>query len=184
MTEMYQIEHGSAHPLGAVPDEHGVNFSIFSQHATHVELLLFARQDDPEPFQIIPLHPMQHRTYHCWHVYLRGLRPGIHYAYRFDGPRDLHGSGDRFNRNKVVLDPYARRITTRLWHRPVACGPGDNVCTCMRCMVLEASGYDWQGDRPLKRPMRETIIYEMHVGGFTRSPSSGCRSPGTFERTR
>jgi len=180
MKEMYQIEQGTAHPLGAVPDEQGVNFSIFSQHAAHVELLLFARHDDPEPVQIIPLDPVQHRTYHCWHVYVRGLRPGIYYAYRFDGPHDLHGSGDRFNRNKVVLDPYARRITTTLWHRPDASRPDDNVRTCMRSMVIESSVYDWQGDHPLKRPMRETIIYEMHVGGFTRSPSSGCRSPGTF----
>ncbi len=177
---MYQIERGTAHPLGAVPDEWGVNFSIFSQHAAHVELLLFARQDDLEPAQVIVLDPMQHRTYYFWHVYVRGLRPGIHYAYRFDGPYDLTGRGDRFNRNKVILDPYARGITTMLWRRPDACGPDDNVRTSMRCTVIETSGYDWQGDLPLKRPISETIIYEMHVGGFTRSPSSGCRNPGTF----
>jgi isoamylase len=180
MKKMYQIEPGAAHPPGAVPDEQGVNFSIFSQHATSVELLLFARQDDPEPVQVIPLDPMQHRTYHCWHVYVRGLKTGIHYAYRFEGPHDLHGRGDRFNRNKVVLDPYARGITTTLWRRSDALGPDDNLHTCMRCTVVDVSGYDWQGDRPLKKPMSETIIYEMHVGGFTRSPSSGCHSPGTF----
>jgi isoamylase len=181
MMEMYQhIERGTAHPLGAVPDEQGVNFSIYSQHATSVELLLFAKPDDPEPVQVIPLDPLRHRTFHFWHVYVRGLRPGMHYAYRFDGSHDLHGKGDRSNRNKVVLDPYAREITTRLWHHLDACGPDDNVRTCLRGMVVEASGYDWQGDLPLKRPMIETIIYEMHVGGFTRSPSSGCHSPGTF----
>ncbi len=104
--DMYQIEPGVAHPLGAVPDEHGVNFSIFSEHATYVELLLFVQHDDPVPYQIIPLDPIQHRTFHFWHVFVRGLRAGIHYAYRFDGPRDdLHRTGDRFNRNKVVLDP-------------------------------------------------------------------------------
>jgi isoamylase len=180
MMEMYQIEPGTAHPLGAVPDERGVNFSIFSQYATSVELLLFAQRDDPEPVQVIPLHPMRHRTFHFWHVYVRGLRPGIHYAYRFDGPHDLYGRGDRFNRNKVVLDPYARGITTRLWQRLDAYGPGDNVRTSLRGTVVDVSGYDWQGDQPLKRPMSETIIYEMHVGGFTRSPSSGCHAPGTF----
>ena len=181
MKEMYQqIERGTAHPLGVVPDEQGVNFSIYSQHATSVELLLFAKPDDPEPVQVIPLDPLRHRTFHFWHVYVRGPRPGMHYAYRFDGPHDLHGRGDRFNRNKVVLDPYAREITTRLWHHLDACGPDDNVSTCLRGTVVEASGYDWQGDHPLKRPMNETIIYEMHVGGFTRSPSSGCHSPGTF----
>jgi isoamylase len=80
MREMYQRERGAAHPLGVVPDEQGVNFSIFSQHTTSVELLLFAQRDDPQPAQVIVLDPMQHRTYHFWHVYVRGLRPGMHYA--------------------------------------------------------------------------------------------------------
>jgi glycogen operon protein len=75
--DMYHIETGVAHPLGAVPDEYGVNFSLFSEHATSVELLLFAKHDDPQPFQVILLDPIQHRTFHFWHVYVRGLRPGI-----------------------------------------------------------------------------------------------------------
>ena len=179
--DMYQIEPGVAHPLGAVPDEHGVNFSIFSEHATYVELLLFVQHDDPVPYQIIPLDPIQHRTFNFWHVFVRGLRAGIHYAYRFDGPRDdSHRTGDRFNRNKVVLDPYARGITATLWSRADASGPDDNVRTCMRSAVVDVSVYDWEGDHPLNKPMSETIIYELHVGGFTRSPSSGCQYPGTF----
>ncbi len=178
---MYHIEPGVAHPLGAVPDKHGVNFSIFSEHATSVELLLFARHNDPEPFQVIPLDPIQHRTFHFWHVYVSGLRPGVYYAYRFDGPQeDLHRTGDRFNRNKVVIDPYARTITTSLWSRTDASGPDDNVRTCTRGIVVDLSEFDWEGDCPLNRPMQETIIYEVHVGGFTRSPSSGCHYPGTF----
>jgi isoamylase len=178
--DIYPIEPGAPHPLGAVPDEYGVNFSIVSQHATGVELLLFAKHDDPEPFQTIPLDPLWHRTFHCWHVYVRGLRPGIAYAYRFDGPQEAHGRGDRFNRHKVVLDPYAKAITTMLWSRTEASGPGNNVRTCMRGIVVDLSAYDWEGDRPLKRPMKETVIYELHVGGFTKSPSSGCQHPGTF----
>jgi len=178
---MYHIEPGVAHPLGAVPDKHGVNFSLFSKHATSVELLLFTRHDDPEPFQVILLDPKQHRTFHFWHVYVSGLRPGIHYAYRLDGPReDVYRTGDRFQRNKVVLDPYTRGITTSLWSRADASGPNDNVHTCMRGLVVDVAGYDWEDDRPLNRPMSETIIYEVHVGGFTRSPSSGCHFPGTF----
>src|ERR1017187_9856301 len=136
---MYQIERGKPHPLGAVPDEQGVNFSIFSQCATHVELLLFGMHDDAEPAQIIPMDPMRHRTYDCWHVYIRGVRPGMYYAYRFDGPNDLYRSGDRFNRNKVILDPYARRISTTLWQRSDAFGSGDNVRTSLRSMVIETS---------------------------------------------
>ena len=178
---IYHIEQGVAHPLGAVPDEHGVNFSLFSEHATSVELLLFAQHDAPEPFQVILMDPIQHRTFHFWHVYVRGLRPGIQYAYRLGGPHvDVHRTGDRFQRNKVVLDPYTRGISTSLWNRADASGSSDNVRTCMRGMVVDLSEFEWEGDRPLNRPMSETIIYELHVGGFTRSPSSGCHSPGTF----
>src|SRR6266699_4049911 len=179
--EMYHIKPGVAHPLGAVPDEHGVNFSLFSKHATSVELLLFAKHDDLEPFQVILLDPRHHRTFHFWHVYVSGLRPGIHYAYRLDGPEeDVHRTGYRFNSNKVVIDPYTRGITTTLWKRVDARGLDDNVRTCMRGIVVDLSAFDWEGDRPLSRPMSETVIYELHVGGFTRSPSSCCHSPGTF----
>lgn len=179
-TQMYQVEAGAMHPLGAVPDEQGVNFSLFSEHATSVELLLFAEHNDPEPLQTIQLDPVTNRTFHFWHVYVRGLQPGMHYAYRLDGPQDLHGEGDRFNKNKVVLDPYARGITDALWSRTAACTPDDNVRTSMRCAVIDTSKYDWEGDQPLHRPTSATIIYEMHVGGFTRSLSSGCQHPGTF----
>ena len=177
---MYHIEPGTVQPLGAVPHENGVNFSLFSKHATYVELLLFAQHDDPEPFQIIPLDPLQHRAFHFWHVFVRGLRPGMYYAYRLDGPDDLHRTGNRFNRNKVVFDPYARGITATRWSRADASGPDDNVHTCIRSAVVDVSAYDWEGDHPLNTPMNETIIYELHVGGFTRSPSSDCQYAGTF----
>ena len=96
---MYQLEPGKPRPLGATPDANGVNFSLFSAHATSVELLLFAEQTSLEPLQTIPLDPFKHYTFHFWHVYVKGLKPGIHYAYRLDGPDDVHGNGDRFNRN-------------------------------------------------------------------------------------
>src|SRR5947209_15985038 len=95
----YQIEPGRTHPLGAIPDENGVNFSVFSDRATSVELLLFDEHDDPEPIYTISLDLSKHKTFHFWHVYIRGLKPGIHYAYRVDGPKDVNGRGDRYNRN-------------------------------------------------------------------------------------
>src|SRR6266540_5828403 len=119
---MYQTKPGSAHPLGAVPDANGVNFSLFSEHATYVELLLFANHDDLEPSQTIPLDPLKHRTFHFWHVYVIGLKPGFHYAYRLDAPQDSPGTGNHFNRNKVVIDPYARGNTATLWSRANASG--------------------------------------------------------------
>jgi isoamylase len=179
---LLEIEPGRAHPLGATPDQNGINFSIFSDRATSVELLLFDEHDDPEPIYTIKLDPAKHKTFHFWHVYVKGIKPGIHYAYRADGPnpQDVHGRGDRYNPNKVLLDPYARGNTDRLWNRVKACGPDDNLATSMRSVVINTAGYDWEGDRPLNRPMEETIIYELHVRGFTRSPSSGCQNAGTF----
>jgi isoamylase len=177
---MYHIEPGRTYPLGATPDENGVNFSIFADRATSVELLLFDEHDDPEPIQTIQLTASKYKTFHFWHVYVRGIKAGIHYAYRVDGFSDLHGSGDRYNRNKVLLDPYARGNTCTLWDRGAACGPDDNLAASMRSVVIATSGYDWEGDRPLNRPMSQSIIYEMHVRGFTRSPSSGCQNAGTF----
>jgi glycogen operon protein len=144
-----------------------------------VELLLFAAHDATEPFQVIRLDPCVHKSFHFWHIFVRGLEAGTHYAFRVDGPFDP-ASGHRFNRNKVLIDPYARGNTNSLWKRSSACGSDDNLATSMRSVVIDTSMYDWEGDRPLNRPMEETIIYEMHVRGFTQSPSSRVRHPGTF----
>jgi len=157
-----------------------VNFSVFSRDATRVELLIFDEHDDPEPVQVISLDPVRNRTFFFWHVYVRGLKPGAHYAYRVDGPWDPSGAGHRFNRNKVLIDPYAKGNTTHLWDRVAACGPADNLDTSMRSVVIDTNDYDWEGDKPLNHPMSETIVYEMHVGGFTNSPTAGVQHPGTF----
>ena len=180
MTEpQIQVERGYRHQLGATPDNEGVNFSIFSRNAQGVELLLFEKHDDPLPARVIRLDPGVNKTFFFWHVYVRGLLPGAHYAYRVDGPWDL-GSGHRFNRNKVLTDPYAKGNTDALWNRVAACGPDDNVTTSMRSIVVDTASYDWEVDKPLNRPMRDTVVYELHVGGYTKSPTSGVSHPGTF----
>jgi glycogen operon protein len=179
VSSVFEVGPGSPHPLGATLDTDGVNFSLFSENATGVELLLFSAHDDLQPSATIRLDPKVNKTFHFWHVFVKGLRDGAHYAYRVDGPYEP-SSGHRFNRRKVLIDPYARGNTNSLWKRAGACGPEDNVATSMRSVVIDASGYDWEGDRPLHRPMEDTIIYEMHVRGFTRSPSSGVKYPGTF----
>ena len=175
----FTVERGSPHPLGANPAPGGVNFSLFSGNATGVELLLFAKHDAPQPLQVIQLDPSVNKSFHFWHVFVRGLEPGAHYAFRVDGPFDP-ANGHRFNRNKVLIDPYSRGNTNTLWKRDAACGPDDNVTTSMRSVVIDTANYDWEGDRPLNRPMADSIIYEMHVRGFTESPSSQVRHPGTF----
>ena len=172
-------EPGSAHPLGTTVLADGVNFSLFSESATEVDVLLFDRVSAIEPAQVIRLDPFQNKTFHFWHVFVRGCRPGIYYALRVDGPVDP-AAGHRFNPNKVLVGPYSRGISRDLWKRADAVGPGDNLATSMRCAVVDPADYDWEGDRPLRRPFHESIVYEMHVGGFTRSPSAGVRQPGTF----
>ena len=175
----FDCEKGGRRPLGATLAENGVNFSLHSEHATAVTLLLFDAHDSQEPFQEIELNPRIHKTYYSWHVLVLGLGAGAHYAYRVDGPPGLD-AGHWFDRNKVLIDPYARGNTKTLWNRKRACMRGDNMSTSMRSVVIDTSGYDWEGDQPLGHDLEDTIIYEMHVRGLTASPTSGVRHPGTF----
>ncbi|PYQ95606.1 MAG: glycogen debranching enzyme GlgX [Acidobacteria bacterium] len=175
----FETEPGSAHPVGVTTYPSGVNFSLFSQAATEMELLLFEHPLDIEPAQIVRLDPFRNKTFHFWHVFVRGCGPGMAYAFRIDGPANP-AEGHRFNPNKVLISPYARGIHKQLWKRAEAIGPDDNIAASMRCAVVDSSDYNWEGDRRLKRAIHESIIYEMHVGGFTRSPTAGVRHPGTF----
>jgi isoamylase len=120
----YEIAPGAPHPLGAVPNAEGVGFTVFSQHATSVELLMFERHDDGEPFQTIRLDPACNKTFHFWHVCVKGLPSGTHYVYRVDGPYDPSRAGHCFNSKKVLIDPYTHGNTLALWNRVDACGPG------------------------------------------------------------
>jgi isoamylase len=175
----YSTAVGSPHPLGPTVTSQGVNFSVFSQNATGIELLLFETELSPQPFQTIQLDSKIHRTFGFWHVLVEGLKPGAIYAYRVDGPFDP-GKGHRFDRSKVAIDPYARGHSLALWDRGAACVEGDNVDKSMRSVVIDCTDYDWEGDTPLGYSTRDLIIYEMHVGGYTRSPTSGASHPGTF----
>ncbi|GLX52605.1 glycogen debranching enzyme [Streptomyces hygroscopicus subsp. hygroscopicus] len=180
MTEAPQISAGRPQPLGSTVVDGGVNFSVFSEHATRVDLLLFDKCDDPEPSQTIHLHPDKHRSFHFWHCHVAGIGAGQVYAYRMDGPRDPKRSGTRFDHRKVLLDPYARANINSRWNRTLAIGLQDNVETCMRSLVVDLDDYDWEGDQPLRTPMQDTVIYEMHVRGMTASPTSRVAHPGTF----
>jgi isoamylase len=164
-------------PLGATVDDGGVNFALFSEEATGVELLLFDSDNDTNPVATIPFDPSHNRSFHFWHMYIHGLKAGYHYAYRVHGPSD---PGHRFDSEKVLLDPYAKGNTNTLWKPVDACVPGDNLASSMRAVIVDGRAYDWEGDEPLRRPMNDTIVYEMHVRGFTKSPTSGVEHPGTF----
>jgi len=175
----YSYSAGVRYPNGARADSHGVNFSIFSRHATKVELLLFETSNSPDPVQVIHLDPRVNKTFFTWHVYIESLPANTCYAWRMDGPGETRESGRRFDPHKCLLDPWARIVDDQLWERQYAMQPGDNCATSMRCMVANER-YDWEDDVPVEMPFEQAIIYELHVGGFTRHPSSGSKHPGTF----
>jgi isoamylase len=160
-------------PLGATIRPGGVNFCVFSGNATGIELLLYDHPEDPQPARAIRLDPDRNRTFHYWHTMVPDIGPGQVYAYRAHGPFAPE-EGHRFDGGKVLLDPYARAVVTPSgYSRAAAARPGDNTATAMRCVVVDPRGYDWEDDVPLHRPLAGSVIYEMHVRGFTRHPSSG-----------
>jgi isoamylase len=163
--------YGYAHPLGATLRDGGVNFSVYARGAEGMELLLFDDVDDTVPSAVIALDARQHRSYHYWHARVPRLAPGQLYAWRAHGPHAPE-RGMRFDPTAVLLDPYGRAVAVpRGYRRGARDGP---AC---KSVVTDVSRYDWEGDAPLKRPFAQTVIYEMHVGGFTRHPNSGV-APG------
>jgi glycogen operon protein len=147
-----------------------------------MELLLFEREDDAQPARSIMLDPVTNHTYHYWHVYVPGLQVGQLYGYRAYGPFEP-SAGLRFDATKVLLDPYARGVVVpRNYSRAEACLEGDNASTALKGVVVDPQAYNWEGDTRPHRPPSRTIIYEMHVRGFTRHPNSGVseEARGTY----
>ena len=180
MPKTYSLRAGSPYPLGFKIFEDGVNFSISSRHATHVELWLYQKADSKKPFQIIELDRNNNHTFFSWHVFVENLPAGVWYGWHIDGPSLTKESGLRFDKNKLLLDPWARAVSSKLWNRFKARQPGDNSQHAMRAMVVDNQDYNWDGDKPLAIRSEKAIIYEVHVGGFTRHSSSGVKHPGTF----
>ena len=172
---------GRSYPLGTRILHDGVNFSVFSRGSSAVELLLFDREDDSRPSRVIRLDPVSNRTYHYWHAFAAGVQPGQIYGYRVRGPWDP-AAGMRFDPTKVLLDPYGRSVVVpKEYSRNALVFNEDNTGAAMKSVVVDNQTYnwerdaafDWARDAPPKRPYARTIIYELHVRGFTRHPSSG-----------
>jgi glycogen operon protein len=169
----HEIHASHPYPLGPTITPKGTNFSVFSASALRMEIVLFDHADDPRPSRVIPLDPILHRTSHYWHIFVPGIRAGQLYGYRADGPNDP-ANGQRFDGRKVLLDPYGKSVSVgQNYDRAAACKPGDNAAASMKSVLADLSTFDWEGDRLLCRPYRRSVIYEMHVAGFTRHPSSG-----------
>ena len=169
---MLKVSAGKSFPLGAQVQKNGVNFALFSKNATAVELLLFSERDLSCPQEVIKLDPKIHRTFQYWHIFVEGLKAGQIYAYRVDGPFAPE-KGHHFDPQKVLLDPYAQAIVgDETYSRITASQPGDNCPQALKGVVVDTSIYDWEGDEHLNIPYSASVIYELHVGGFTRNPNS------------
>lgn len=173
---------GKSYPLGATVSDGGVNFCVFSRNCTALELLLFDDAADSLPTRVISLDPQVNRTFYYWHIFVKGVGSGQLYGYRAHGPFEP-GRGLRFDGTKLLIDPYARAVAYgEQYDRAAAARAGDNTAHAMKSVVVAEADYDWEGDLPLQRPFAGSLIYELHVGGFTRHPSSGLKSElrGTY----
>ena len=171
------VQEGSRLPLGATAGADGVNFAIYSRHATRLWLRLYRGATDPHPATEIELDPRQHRTYDFWHVFVVGARPGWFYTWRADGPNDPN-RGLWFDAKRELLDPWARLVSDATWQRDDA--RTGSFEPAVRAQIMAVDDYDWEDDTPLVRPLGEAVIYELHVRGFTRHPSSAVQHPGTY----
>jgi len=181
-------KNGRYFPLGATLGEDGVNFAIYTKHADSVELLLFNNPDDINPAYTFLL---KNRTMNVWHIFIEGIGEGQLYAYRVYG-KYLPEEGYRFNPNKILMDPYAKAITSdydiRGDHfgydqnselKDLSFSNTENIQYSPKCIVIDDK-FDWDGDSPPLIPSNEMIIYETHVKGLTIHSSSGVKHPGTY----
>lgn len=177
---------GSPSPLGVsfIPDEDAYNFALYSKHATSVTLLLFAAQNSIDPITIQPFDPRRNKSGRIWHCRLPAttVHRATYYAYRVDGPHAL-ADGQRFDPEKILLDPYARAVFFPSgFSREAARHPGTNPGRApLGILHAKASSFDWAGDHA-PRHTHDTIIYELHVRGFTQRANSGVSADrrGTF----
>jgi len=180
--EKLRTSAGHPLPLGSSRRPEGVNFAVFSRHAEAVSVVLFDSGRE-EPRAEIALDPGVNRTGHIWHILLHDLDPELRYGFRLRGPFDPAGEGHRFSEEAILIDPYARALTGGSDWGVSYCRQG--LCSPLstfqrRCCIIDDE-FDWQGDRPLNIPLQETIIYELHVRGFTRHPSAGVEHGGTYQ---
>jgi isoamylase len=169
-------------PYGAHVVDQGVHFSIFSRHATRAWLLLFDHAEDETPKEEFELRPERNRLGDLWHLHVPSARAGQYYVYRMEGPRD-GAAGHAFDPDQWLLDPYALAVTgQKQWGDREGIVPGrliKNGRLFPKGIILK-DDFDWEGDRTLRVPLNQTIIYEASVRGYTVHPNAGTQNPGTY----
>jgi len=185
---------GNPFPVGAAVYNDGVNFSLFSRHAFSVILDIFENAGDSEPVYSYTFDPEKNKTGDMWHVFVKGLKKNALYLYRVDG-HFAPNEGMRFNAGNYLLDPYARGLTNTetfsgnfAEQTPPPYIDGDlaflskqSPAHFPKCIVIDREDFDWEGDHPLNYPLRDCIIYEAHVKGFSCNPNAPQEHKGTYQ---
>lgn len=190
--ESLQTLPGKPKPLGAELTSTGVNFSLFSRNATGVKIIFFKDPEDCEPYACAKLDSSVNRTGDIWHVMVPGIGAGSLYLYQIDGPFEPQ-EGHRFNPKQYLLDPYAKAVTpvsifgnlpptyrTPVDKMDIELSKTRHTHPFPKCVVIDSEDFDWQGDKPINRPLVDSVIYEVHVKGFTAGKGSGVEHPGTY----
>lgn len=170
---MFIVSAGKPDKQGVTFTPQGVNFCIYGRLAESVELLFFDHKDAKEPCHIFKLSDMLNRTAYYWHIFIEGVQAGQLYGFRVAGPYRPQ-LGMEFYPNKVLLDPYSLLVERGdNFSRDAAMGHDSNIDSCLKSVVVDIDDYDWGDDAHPRHPFATSVIYEMHVGGFTRHPNSG-----------
>ncbi len=193
MKHMYEVRRGKP-LLGATVDAAGTNFGIFSRNGTKVYLEIFNQFYDEEPIDHFELDSVLNRTGDVWHIYVKDIRHGAYYGWRIDGPF-IPQEGHRFNRNKLLMDPYAKAVAGTYdfqsesiygydkkapFDTDLTFSKVDSIDSACKSIVIDDLTYDWEDDVHPRIPLQDTIIYEMHTRQFTRHPNSEVEHKGTF----
>ena len=190
------MERGQPLPLGASIKRNGINFALFSHNATSITLVLFYPGMD-DPLAEFPLDSRFNRTGDIWHVFVRGLDPGVEYGYRAERIPNLEPHIYLYDRSRILVDPYSTALKgAEQWGEGIAQAEIRKCLTSssspdikkeeklpnksFRRSIIMDNHFDWEFDQPLNIHLADSIIYELHVRGFSVHPSSNVSSPGTF----
>ncbi len=174
MNKHTECKIGNPLPLGTSILPEGINFSIFSRHATMVTLVIEKYENGKIVIQEYPLSPTTNKTGDIWHVFLATPLLSFFYGYKISGKNTPEGEGHVFDESFVLLDPYAKELRSFAWGEP-----WNELGNKPSCKVVPTL-YNWEGDRPLNIPLKDSVIYELHVRGFTNHSSSKSQHSGTF----
>ncbi len=176
----FAIGRGYPYPFGPTLVRDGINFAVFCPHAESLSIVIFG-ECETDILMEFPLDPRYNRTGNIWHAIISGIDAGIRYGYRVVCPTSFKDKKQKCNKEIILLDPYAKATCGgKVWGEPLKIERNSHEHTFRLSLIIDDKRFDWEHDQPLNIPLRDTIIYELHVRGFTQHDSSGVEHRGTF----